>query len=136
MFVHLLQRQSRGSNLAPFDLAVAQRQDLDQRRSLLGSFAALDVLHHDPGLAVPGDDHRLFLLAQSASNIGRVSFEVADGFDLRRQLHSSAAVKSGNLSNSPMIAGVERILVAMIPEIFVSVRKYIGIQTIASRTSR
>ena len=85
--VHLAQCQSRGSDLALFDLAVAQRQNLEQCQSLLGPFVALDILHHDPRLAVLGDDHRLLLLAQLANDVGRVGLEVADGFDLRRRLH-------------------------------------------------
>ena len=56
--VHLVQCRSRGSDLALFDLAVAQRQNLEQCQSLLGLFVALDILPHKPRLAVLGGDHR------------------------------------------------------------------------------
>lgn len=74
--------------MAGSDLGATQRQQLEQRQSLLGSLIASDVLQHRLGLSILSDDHGRGPFPQFPNNIGTMCFEVADGLDATFEIHS------------------------------------------------
>ena len=71
-----------GLDFAFLDLARAEREDLQQRHRLLGLLVAFDVLYHDLGFAILGDDQGLSLPRQITHDFGSMGLKVTDGFDL------------------------------------------------------
>jgi hypothetical protein len=64
------------------NLAIAEREDLEQGECFLCLLVAGDILNDRLRLTILGDDERLLLHAEVPYNLRGMSFEVADGFDL------------------------------------------------------
>ena len=92
-------------DLALLDVAIAERQDLQQRQRFLGLFIGDDVLEHRFGFAVLGDHQGLPSSAQLVQDFGGVGLQVADRLDLRRIAHGTTSHKTEcSLNNVEMMA--------------------------------
>jgi len=71
-------------NSALFNLAFAEREDLEQSERFLCLLVAGNILDDYLRFAVLGDNERLSLFGQLPYDFRGVSFQVADGLDLAR----------------------------------------------------
>jgi hypothetical protein len=72
----------RGTELALFDLPVAQGQQLQQRHRLFLLLVGPNIHHDELGFTVLGDQHGLAGCRDIPDDLGRVAFEITDWFDL------------------------------------------------------
>ena len=70
------------SDISQFNLIIAKGKNLEQCKRLFILFIALDVLNHDFGFTVLGNDQGLFLLTQLTNDISCMSLEITDWFYL------------------------------------------------------
>src|SRR5262249_26138797 len=81
-------RFGKRDGLPCIDLALAERQDLQEGKRLLHRLVRRDVLHHRAGLAVLRDHEGLARFRQLANKVRGVGFAIADRLDARR-LHET-----------------------------------------------
>ena len=70
-----------GLHLTRFDLATAQRENLEQCNGLLRLLVAVDILQDHLGFTVLSDNQGFPPVPERAHDLGGMGLEVADGFD-------------------------------------------------------